>query len=133
MDQATEDQATEAEPEEAQPEEFVVPAKSRGNLKVEINFPRMIEACLLAHKAFAARAGLRDVALKPSEVAPMVGLVTAFSRILKNGIRHCWDGRAYCRFRDGICAIESELTATKSPNQRALMLYDCRWRGRDVG
>lgn len=95
-------------------------------LKIEIDLAELMKAALAAYEALDTRVG-GPTPFLPSDVARFYQLRDFFEKVAKHAHRVCWDARAFCRFRDGVCCLSPEETSDREK------LHACRWRGKVIG
>ena len=65
--------------------------------------------------------------LTPLEASHVSTLREFLHKVERAALRTCWDGKAYCRYRDEIC----HFTAQELNEDRAV-IHECRYRGKDI-
>lgn len=95
-------------------------------IQIQIELAELMKAALAAYEALDTRVG-GPTPFPPTDIARFYQLRDFFDKVAKHAHRVCWDARAFCRFREGVCCLAPEETADREK------LVACRWRGKVIG
>ncbi len=95
-------------------------------IEANIDIVGMIECCIMVYRSFQS-ASENPRPLRPDEMDGIHALAQALGRITKHAYRQCWDGKAWCRYRESACVFNAK-QLTEDPSQ----IIECKWRGKEI-